>query len=75
MIRLNAATGSGFSGAPTRQIVPSSFRSDRYALTSCGAETQSRMKSKLRVRLHLGGVLGDDDLVCAEALAVLDLRR
>ena len=43
---------------------------------SWSAETQSRMKSKLPVCFSISlGVLRDDDLVRAKALAVLDLAR
>ena len=43
----NAATGIGFSGAPTSVRLPSRFSIPSSALMSCSADTQSRMKSKL----------------------------
>src|SRR5271165_3649253 len=45
--RLNAATGNGFCGAPTKVSVPSRFSKLRYALMSWSADTASRMKWKL----------------------------
>ena len=72
MMRPKAATGSGLSGAPTRVRLPS--RREQVdvgvdvVLGGDGVEDEVEAAGVLR---HLVGVLGDDDLVGAEAQRVV----
>src|SRR4028119_2172696 len=50
MIRANAGTGGGFSGAPTSVIRPATPRSARYAATTGFAETVARVEGRAGAR-------------------------
>ena len=77
-IRLKTAgDGCGFAGAPDQAQRAVALEQRRCsALRSCGAETVSRMKSKLPAcALHRVGVRRDHDLVGAEPPRVGGLAR
>ena len=75
-IRPKAATGSGFSGAPTRVRLPSRREQvDVGVDVVLGGDAVEDEVEAAGVLLHLVGVARDDDLVGAEPERVLLLAR